>query len=208
MGSDVFRNWELEPDPTDAIIRGNYDAIDAMMEDYKNNPEGYQDGPVYPELWKEEMEELLSDVGIVYDGELPLCPQNQLDRIYSYYGKQGEEMNDDMMYQEVDPIPSYEAGFSSYKRELEKLGYAVGRAGVVGRYYLLLPLINFSRGYWLAKFEKGFEDNNDDMLLEVAQEMKIVCGETEAEHELTRVVNKMFSETDSLSAPKKNSPKL
>ena len=196
-----FRNKEFEEDPFDKEIRNIYDDIDEQMKDWKDdNGLSYESYGEEPYLWKDDIEDILSELGIDPDFEVPLFPKEQLDRIEEYYGSQSKAINDDNMYEEFDPLPLYSAGVGSAKKELYKLGYAVGSEEHIGRYYKLLPLINFSRGYWLSKFERAVKDDNDNMILEVSREMKIVNPKT-AEKELTSIVNRCFTDVVNLDDP-------
>lgn len=189
MGS--FRKRVYEEDPSDREIRNIYDAIDKEMEDWKGTDFLVDNQVVDPESWQEDIEIILEDVGI-NDIEVPLFPKEQLERIEQFYGPKSTIANDDGMYEEFDPIPTYYAEEGSTKTELYKLGYAVGLTDNIGKYYKLLPLINFSRGYWLAKFENAIKEDSDDKILGVSREIKIVDPK-KAEKELTTIVNKCFT---------------
>lgn len=199
MGS--FRNRVYEEDPFDKEIRSIYDEIDDKMKNWEEDKQ-YLDieAEADPDFWKEDVEMILSDLRFDPDFVVPTFPKEQLDRIEKYYARQSEFINEDAMIEDVDPLPDYVAGNGSVKNELYKLGYAVGAHEQIGKYYKLLPFIYFSRGYWLGKFERAVQEDNDDLILEVAREMRIVNPKT-AEKELTSIVNRCFTDIVNIEDP-------
>ena len=191
MGS--FRDRIYEEDPADREVRNIYDAIDERMEDWKEIDSLIEEAAVDPEFWQEDIAAILEDVGISSEIEVPMFPKEQLERIEKFYGPKSGDYNDDGMYEEIDPIPTYYAGEESREKELYKLGYAIGLTDNIGKYYKLLPLIEFSRGYWLSKFENAINEDSDEKILQVSREIKIVDPK-KAEKELTKIVNKCFTD--------------
>ena len=187
-----FRRNDSYEDDFGKTIREIYEDIDRRIEDRKEEINLPDQVEIQPIFWEEEANQILQEVGIDYEFNADNVPQDRMDRIYNYYSPSAEEIDDDAVYVDVDPIPKYYAGDKDYKQELNKLGYTLGKVGNVGMYYRLLIDLNFSRGYWLGKFEKAVEEDNDNMILEVSKEMKLYDPST-AEKELTRVVNKCFS---------------
>ena len=183
-----------EEDPFGKTIREIYDDIDQRIaarketEGYEQYLDGYE-----PEFWQEDANDILMDVGIEYEFKISEYSKEKLDRIHEYYKDNAEVLNDDAILVPNDPIPTYYSGNGKTEVELYNLGYALGSTGEVGKYYLLLPILSFSRGFWTGKFEKAVKDDNDDLILDVSRDIK-VFDPTTAEDELASIVNKCFSD--------------
>ena len=201
------RNRMYEEDPNEKEARNIFDDIDIQRMEYESGEYTSElELEVEEMFWEDDVKECLHEIGIDYDYSLDNVPKDRIQRIYEHYYNQSKEMNDRGEYIDVDPIPEYYAGNGSSIEELFKLGYTLGNIGVVGCYYKLLVDINFARGFWLGKFEKAINEDNDQIILDVSKDMKIFDPET-AEKELTDIVNKCFSENTQEST-EENSKKI
>lgn len=188
-----FRRQDMyEEDPTGKTIREIYDDIDRRIEERKEDEEFPFDIEFETDFWVEDSNELLTELGIDSKFNLEGVPLDKLDRIYKYYEPRSQEMNDEAMYFDVDPIPHYYSKNGSFTSELHKLGLELGHAGVVGKYYRLLADINFARGYWQGKVEKSFDEKNDEILIEVSKEIKLY-DPLVADEELAMAINNCYS---------------
>ncbi len=143
---------------------------------------------------------LLANIGLEQNFDLTYYPRDQLKRIFRYYHPKSEIKNGDKT-EIIDPLPEYRVGNGSYEEELFKFGYKLGKIGQLGIYYRLLPNFQFRRGYWVGKMERSVELNDDDILRELSNEIKIYDA-TQANEELGYIVNNIFTEDDEQVRPK------
>ena len=186
------RNDEYERDSLEEI-RENYDIIDKNIELRKFENLIHEDMEnVNNLLFIDEANDFLQDIGIDYVFDLEKIPVDRLKRIRNYYEKYSWTSDDYGNIIERDPLPNFYSSGKEPKEELYSLGYKLGQINDLGIYYLFLPDINFSRGYWNGKLFNAVEKNDDNMILEVSKEIKVYDPVT-AEDELTRIVNSVFS---------------
>lgn len=189
-----YKDDMYEEDPFGKTIREIYDDIDNRIRERKEMAESgdIEDLLFDPLFWEEDANIILNEIGIKKTFNFEKVSVNMLRRLYRQYHSQAEELDDDAIRVPSDPLPTYYAGDGKPYDELYKLGYTLGNSNTLGRYYLLLPDINFSRGYWMGKFEKAVSEDNDDLLIELSQEIKLYNPE-KAEEELNYLVNNCFS---------------
>ena len=181
-----------EEDPVGKTIREIYDDIDEREKDWEELKQFSDSSDTYePDFWEEDANDLLSELGIDKKIDIKTVPTEKLDRIYDYYSAKENTVDEEGEIIPYDPIPFYHAGNGKPDSELYDLGHTLGSLGELGVYYILLLDINFSRGYWMGKFEKAVKEDNDNLILEVSKEMKVYDPEN-AEAELSSVVDKCF----------------
>ncbi len=186
------RSDEYERDSLEEI-RENYDIIDKNIGLQKFEDSIHENmEEVNNLLWMDEVNELLQNMGLDYTIDFEKIPADRLKRIKTYYEKNSWTSDDYGNVVERDPFSDFYSSGKDPKEELYNLGYMLGQKNDLGIYYLLLPDINFSRGYWNGKFISAVEKNDDNMILEVSNEMKVYNPET-AEEELSKIVNTVFS---------------
>ena len=143
---------------------------------------------------EDDANELLANIGLDQNFDLTNYPRNQLKRIFRYYHpKQETIVNGKKEY--VDPLPDYRVGKGTYEEELFKFGYLLGKGGTLGIYYRLLPNFQFRRGYWVGKMERSVELNDNNVLRELSNEMKIYDA-TQADDEMGFIVNNIFRDEE------------
>lgn len=185
-----FNNDDYISDVTDEINE-NYDIIDSDKKTYiasKTN----MDEEMLDILWEDEANNILQDLGIDYYLEVSKMPYNRLERIRNYYEKKSWSSDNQGNIVYDDPMPYYYSSGRKPEVELFDLGYKLGEMGSLGTYYLLLPDINFSRGFWKGKFVRAVQEDNDEMILEISNEIKLFDSQT-AEKELADIVNSVFT---------------
>ena len=186
-----------EEDPTGKTIREIYDDIDQRKE-LRDNPELKEVDQIHifdTIFWEEDANYLLREIGINYRFNENDVPEETISRLVDYYKDRIVDFTDDAVRFDIDPVPEYQAGNESASKELYKLGYSLGNEGQVGKYYVFLPNKDFAKGYFVGKFEKGINENNDEMILEVSREIKVLDPDG-AEKKLNSIVKKCFSETE------------
>jgi hypothetical protein len=191
------RNDMYEEDPTGRTIREIYDDIDNRKE-LRNNPELKEVDQIHifdTIFWEEDANYILRELGIKYRFDEKDVPEETISRLVEFYKDRIIDYTDDAEQFDIDPTPNYTPGNQTADKELYKFGYTLGGEGQVGKYYVLLPNKDFAKGYFVGKFEKGINENSDDIILEVSQEIKVLDPEG-ADKELTSIVSDSFSETE------------
>lgn len=189
-----YRDDMYEEDPFGKTIREIYDDIDNRIRERKEKAELGDFDDLFFDLlfWEENANMLLEEMGIKKTFNFEKVSMAMLKRMHQKYYLQSQMLDDDAIRVPRDPLPTYYAGDGKPSEELYKLGYTLGSSGDLGKYYILLPDINFSRGYWMGKFEKAVTEDNDDLIIEVSQEIKLYYPE-KAEEELNYVIKNCFT---------------
>lgn len=135
--------------------------------------------------WEMESEEILNDLGFGSSGyEIRLLPSKKLKTLMVRFKEQNVEIDDYGQVVSRDPLPDYVPKTDNVRKELYSLGRTLGLMGDLGRYYYLIPDINFSRGLWLGQVEKAISENDLEGLNQVKADMEFFkAGSSDAEFE-------------------------
>jgi len=174
-------------------IRENYDLIDIRKELYNIEKSFHSEiNDINNSLWADEANDLLKVIGIDYIIDFDNVPNDRLNRLRNYYEKYSWTSDDFGNIIERDPLSTYNFSSDDPKKELYQLGYTLGEMNDLGFYYLLLPDINFSRGFWKGKFDNAIKNSDDNMIHELYNEIKLYDSKI-VEEELSIVLNSDFS---------------
>lgn len=188
-----------EEDPTGRIINETYDEIERDRQawiagEIGFSPEELADFPGFEvPFWEEDAETLLHEVGIDTNFSLDGVPEERLTRLFKKYDGESHFYDENDILVESDPLPSYVAGHGETEEELKKLGYALGKTGEIGRYYILLPNIEFARGFWKGKFEKAVDEKDDSLMLDVRNDIE-TYEPSMVESEIANLAANIYSE--------------
>ena len=187
-----------EEDPTGRIINDIYDDINLRKEGWEETRDIdlYDDSlPKFEiEFWEEDFNALLHEIGIDFQTSFDEIPLDRLEGIFDRFEVKSQELDDEASLIDIDPIPLYAAGNNIPELELKRLGYTLGKIGELGRYYILLPNIDFARGFWLGKFEKAIDESNDSLIVEVKEDIKAYDPEI-VEDEIAIITANCYKET-------------
>ena len=137
--------------------------------------------------------ELLANIGLEQNMNISNYPREQVLRLFRYYHLKSESVVDGKK-KYVDPLPDYKVNGGSYEEELYKFGYNLGKEGKVGIYYRLLPIDEFRKGYYVGKMERYIDQNDQNILRELRQEIK-VYDVLNYENEIDYIVGNIFKES-------------
>jgi hypothetical protein len=187
-----------DEDPTGKTIREIYDDIDKRKE-LRGKAELIEADKLHifdTIFWEEDANYILRELGIDYRFNEKNVPEETISRLVEFYKDKIIDFSDEEAIPfDIDPAPNYVPGNGPARKELYTFGYTLGSEGQVGKYYVLLPNKDFAKGYFIGKFEKGINENDDNIILEVSKEIKVLDPEG-AEKELSSIVEKCFSETE------------
>lgn len=170
----AFRDDEYEKDPVSEDLDSIYKKmdIDKMVHeaDYELTEEEKDD--IEFMFWEDEARDLLENIGCSISINLDSVPRDRLKRMFEryddasvIYDEKGNDINN-------DPLEHYHIEGNS-KKGLYNLGYELGLIGELGMYYRLLPLIEFSRGYWKGLLEKGRKENDQNIISLITEEIRV-----------------------------------
>ena len=194
------RDDEYFEDPLDRELREERDRMDfndeiqRMLDETSQGEEADFEADLA--FWNDDLADSLKNIGYS-STEISLFdqPKDRLMRIYKRY-ERGSFSYDDYGNETVnDPLPSYYFEGTDEKKGLYDLGYKLGYGGELGGYYKLLPLIDFSRGYWLGLFRKGMEEKNSNIVQEVSREIEIFDPSIVKE-EISKIVSSSYYPSD------------
>ncbi len=205
----LFESEDFEKSQLNSKTKNIFDDIDKQIKSSNEEPKSlFTKSSVDPVAWIDDMENILSELNFDSNVDLEEYNVDDLEKIESRFGSQSEIINGDGMYQEVDPVPGYCASDAPFDKEIEKLGYAVGLNGTIGRYYKLLPIKLFRKGYFLGMVDYSIKNNDDNNFFKVVDEMKFLdpLGFEEnyaslSKDALTGIANFDHSNLDDISKP-------
>lgn len=202
MYMDDFKRREdmYEEDPTGRIINETYDEIERDRQAWINGEgeltqeelEALSDFEI--PFWEEDAETLLHEIGIDTTFSLDGVAEDRLKRIFKRYDDGARYYDENDILIESDPLPSYVAGNKTEKEEFQRLGYLLGQTGEIGRYYILLPNIDFARSFWKGKFERALNDGDDSMLLDVRSDIE-AYDPSMVESEIASIADSIYKDT-------------
>ncbi len=193
MAGFYGRNDYYEKDPLDEI-RDNYDSMDSDDELHRLEDGFNQD--VVDEtsitVWHCELSDLLEELGFHYEIDLEKEPRDRILRLFNHYDPLSitYDENGDSMY--INPLPYYHFEGEDDKKGLFDLGYKIGIGGTLGEYYKFLPIIDFSRGYWLGLFRRGMEEKDDSIVQKVSKEIELYDPSIVKE-EMSRIISSSYT---------------
>ena len=186
-------NDEYELDPFDQEIRESLDLaendeeirqiVEAMGQEAKEDVELL--------IWEDDIARLLETMQFKMIVDLEQEPRDRLMRIRNYYHPQSITYDDMGNEIDIDPFPHYYCDSEDEDQELFDLGYRLGITGELGVYYEFLPIMEFSRGWWLGSFRRGMEEKNDKVIDSIREEIA-VYDPAIVDEELSKVLSSTY----------------
>ena len=185
MGGFKGRNREVRKDKSLNEITDTY----TFMEAAKECPFTYED-QMDAELifWDENVQEMLDARHINFKYDSSNIPEEVKKALFEEYFTDMHDINDEGYITILDPGYGFDGTDKGPNEALFCLGLFVGSQESIGCCYKLLTIPTFAKGFWAAKLEKAYENQDLEALEGIRNGME-AYDEDNADALMNAVIN-------------------
>jgi len=144
--------------------------------------------------WQIECKKMFDELGFdECNYKFQMLPFFKLNKLKDKYFEQSMVLDEYGHFIPKTPIFNYVPKTNIPEKELYSLGRILGLVGDLGKYYLLLTDINFSRGFWLGSVEKAIIDDDSEKMKSIRDDIEIILPNS-SDVEFNLIRRTMFSD--------------